>query len=87
MSAQFSGAGSGTQNDPYLIFNPIHLNQVRNYVDRTDVWSPLQGDIDLASWIATNAPGEGWSPIGTSEKPFKGHFIGNKQHVQSKSGC
>lgn len=82
MSAQFSGAGSGTQNDPYLIFNPIHLNQVRNYVDRTDVWFSLQSDIDLGSWIATNAPGEGWSPIGTSEKPFKGHFIGNKHTVK-----
>ena len=24
--AQFSGSGSGTENDPYLIFNPVQLN-------------------------------------------------------------
>ena len=30
--AQFSGSGSGTENDPYLILNPIHLNQMRNFL-------------------------------------------------------
>ena len=29
--AQFSGSGSGTENDPYLILNPTHVNQIRNF--------------------------------------------------------
>ena len=30
--AQFSGSGSGTESDPYLILNPIQLNQMRYFL-------------------------------------------------------
>ena len=41
--AQFSGTGSGTSADPYLIFNPIQLDQVRNFSTRCD-----NGEISLS---------------------------------------
>ena len=45
--AQFSGSGSGTENDPYLIFNPIQLNQMRNFLNQSGVYFKLMADIDL----------------------------------------
>lgn len=74
--AQFSGSGSGTQNDPYLIFNPIQLNEVRNYLDNSNVWFKMMYDIDLEEWLADNNPTQGWLPIGNSTSNFKGHFLG-----------
>ena len=74
--AQFSGSGSGTENDPYLIFNPIQLNEVRNYLDNSNVWFKMMYDIDLEEWLADNNPTQGWQPIGNSTSKFKGHFLG-----------
>jgi len=74
--AQFSGSGSGTENDPYLIFNPIQLNEVRNYLDNNNVWFKVMYDIDLTDWLADNNPTQGWQPIGNSTSKFKGHFLG-----------
>ena len=75
-NAQFSGSGSGTQNDPYLIFNPIQLNEVRNYLDNSNVWFKMMYDIDLEEWLADNNPIQGWQPIGNASSYFKGHFLG-----------
>lgn len=78
VSAQFSGAGAGTVNDPYLIFNPAQLNQVRNYLNNTEVYFSLGADLDMSQWIERNQPVQGWQPIGTSSSSaFKGHFLGN----------
>lgn len=74
--AQFSGSGSGTENDPYLIFNPIQLNEVRNYLDNSNVWFKMMYDIDLEEWLADNNPTQGWQPIGNNSSKFKGHFLG-----------
>lgn len=74
--AQFSGSGSGTENDPYLIFNPIQLNEVRNYLNNSNVWFKMMYDIDLEEWLADNNPTQGWQPIGTASSKFKGHFLG-----------
>ena len=74
--AQFSGSGSGTENDPYLIFNPIQLNEVRNYLGNSNVWFKMMYDIDLEEWLADNNPSQGWQPIGNSSSKFKGHFLG-----------
>ena len=74
--AQFSGSGSGTENDPYLIFNPIQLNEVRNYLNNSNVWFKMMYDIDLEQWLADNNPTQGWQPIGTESSKFKGHFLG-----------
>ena len=72
----FSGSGSGTANDPYLIFNPIQLYDVRNYTGYGDVVFKLMSDIDLTQFIADNNPTEGWEPIGSIESPFMGTFLG-----------
>ena len=79
--AQFSGSGSGTENDPYLIFNPIQLNEVRNYLDNSNVWFKMMYDIDLEEWLADNNPTQGWQPIGNATSKFKGHFEGNGHKI------
>ena len=49
--AQFSGSGSGTENDPYLILNPIHLNQMRNYLNQSGVYFKLMANINVEEFI------------------------------------
>lgn len=85
VSAQFSGAGAGTKDDPYKIYNPAQLNQVRNYTGKKYVYFTLGADIDLTSWIASNSPEEGWNPIGTDANPFKGTFSGNGHTIKGMS--
>ena len=75
--AQFSGSGSGTEDDPYRIFNAAQLNQVRNFLNEDNVYFSLEADIDLTEWIEENNPVQGWSPIGSSGKSFCGTFNGN----------
>ena len=82
-AAQFSGSGSGTADDPYRIFNAEQLNQVRNFLSRSDVCFSLEADIDLSGWIAENNPGQGWLPIGTTSAPFQGTFRGNGHTVRN----
>lgn len=84
-AAQFSGAGAGTKDDPYKIYNPAQLNQVRNYTGKTDVYFTLGADIDLTSWISSNSPEQGWNPIGTNDNPFKGTFMGNGHTIKGMS--
>ena len=85
VSAQFSGAGAGTKDDPYKIYNPAQLNQVRNYTGKTEVYFTLGADIDLTSWISSNSPEQGWNPIGTAANPFKGTFMGNGHTIKGMS--
>lgn len=85
VSAQFSGAGAGTKDDPYKIYNPAQLNQVRNYTGKTNVYFTLGADIDLTSWISSNSPEQGWNPIGTNDNPFKGTFSGNGHTIKGMS--
>ena len=75
--AQFSGSGTGTQSDPYRIYNPDQLNQIRNFQGKSDVYFSLEADIDLKEWIEENNPTQGWMPIGSSSSPFIGIFEGN----------
>ena len=69
--AQFSGSGSGTASDPYLIFNPIQLDQVRNFLGQSGVCFKLMADIDLTEFIADNYPSDGWLPIGNLQRNSK----------------
>lgn len=75
--AQFSGSGSGTESDPYLILNPIQLNQLRNYLNQNGVYFKLMADINLSEFIEEEYPSVGWQPVGTSSAPFKGVLYGN----------
>lgn len=77
----FSGSGTGTESDPYLIYNPNHLNDVHNFIGQSGVVFKLMQDIDLSSWLADNNPTNGWLPIGTEAQPFKGIFLGNNKKI------
>ena len=79
--AQYSGSGSGTASDPYLIFYADQLNQVRNFLNRDGVYFKLMSDIDLTDWIEQNNPSNGWQPIGVSSSAFKGIFDGNNHTI------
>ena len=79
--AQFSGSGSGTENDPYLILNPIQLNQLRNFLNMEGVYFKLMADIDLTEYLEDENPDQGWQPVGTSSTPFKGVLDGNGKTI------
>ncbi len=78
--AQFTGSGSGTESDPYLILNPAQLNQMRNFLGRK-VYFKLMADIDLTAFIEDEYPTEGWLPVGTQSAPFKGILDGNDKTI------
>ena len=80
--AQFSGSGAGTENDPYLILNPIQLNQMRNYLNRSGVYFKLMANIDLTEFLQDENPTQGWQPVGSSSSAaFKGILDGNGKTV------
>ena len=79
--AQFSGSGSGTESDPYLIFNPIQLNQLRNFLNQSGVYFKLMADIDLVEYSEDEFGSQGWSPIGTYSTPFRGILDGNGKSI------
>ena len=81
--AQFSGSGSGTESDPYLILNPIQLNQMRNFLNREGVYFKLMADIDLKEFIEDEYPSQGWIPIGTLSNEFKGVLDGNGKTISN----
>lgn len=83
MFAQFSGSGSGTENDPYLVFYAEQLSQLRNFLNKPDVYFKLMSDIDLTDWIEENSPVQGWQPIGVENAPFKGIFDGNGHTIEN----
>ena len=72
--AQFSGAGSGTESNPYQITNAVQLNEVRNHLDKAFI---LMNDIDLTEYLEDEYPYFGWLPIGT----FTGSFNGNNKTI------
>jgi hypothetical protein len=74
-SAQgFSGAGSGTEQDPYIITNVYQLQEMNNDLD---AWYELGNDIDASAtrnwnWNEEEGIYKGFSPVGG----FTGHFDG-----------
>lgn len=83
--AQFSGSGSGTESDPYLIYNETQLSQMANFLNQEGVVFSLKKDLDLTSWIAENNPSQGWQPIGVEGSPFKGKLLGNGKTISGLS--
>ncbi len=81
MFAQFSGSGSGTENDPYLILNPIQLSQMRNFLNQSGVYFKLMANINVEEFIEDEWSSQGWMPIGTSSAPFKGVLDGNGKSI------
>ena len=62
-------SGSGTENDPYLIYNESDLHQIRNDME---AHYKLMSDITLTN---------DWYPVGTSNNPFRGGFDGNSHTI------
>lgn len=67
--SQFGG-GRGTEDDPWQVSRPEHLNSIRNHLGSYFIQTG-DIDLDLAPWNE----GEGWNPIGTST--IGNHFSGN----------
>ena len=73
--AQFSGSGSGTEDDPYLITDGWELYDV---LSDLSAHYKLMADIDMAAFLEEiDMEDEGWEPIGTKANPFTGTFDGN----------
>ena len=64
----FSGSGSGTAEDPYIITNRAQLEAIN---DDLTAYYQLSNDIDLGG---SSSP---WTPIGTASTPFTGTLDGN----------
>ncbi|MBR2771543.1 MAG: hypothetical protein IKD78_05965, partial [Bacteroidales bacterium] len=84
-SAQYTGSGNGTENDPYLIYNETQLYQMSNFLSQEGVVFKLMKDLDLTKFIAENFPSEGWTPVGVETSRFKGKFLGNNHTISGLS--
>ena len=77
--------GSGTKSDPYLIETESDYNLAVascNSTDTSNKYYKLLADLDLSN-------SEEITAIGTSDYPFKGHFLGNGHSIigmKAKSG-
>ncbi|MDD2331509.1 MAG: choice-of-anchor D domain-containing protein, partial [Candidatus Cloacimonetes bacterium] len=79
---QLFAGGSGTQNDPYLISQPYHLNSIRYFLGENHRGKYYLQTTDLDFNIFPYNQGEGWEPIGdfftdASYNAFTGIYNGN----------
>ncbi len=69
----FSGSGSGTPGDPYVITN---VNQLQQMEDDLNAYYVLGNDVDAQETSTWNG-GKGFNPVGDySPNEFTGHFDG-----------
>lgn len=73
-------AGSGTEQDPYIITKPVHMKDVTDLINADDefmgeAYYRLGADIDFA--------GETIVPIGVGTYPFLGQFDGDGHTVKN----
>jgi hypothetical protein len=80
-SAQFSGGGTGTEQDPFRIVSAADLDKVRNFCggSHADKYFLMMNDIDLTGFLKSN---EGWLPVGDENNKFTGHFDGGGNEVK-----
>ncbi len=69
----FAG-GDGSMENPYLIFTPQQLDNVRKYLGAVYM---LIGDLDMSKYCELN----GFEPIGDNVFSFFGTFIGNSNSI------
>lgn len=70
--AQFSGQGSGTVDDPYLVSTALNVEEIRYYQGK-NVTFKLTKDIDMSELIEDTYSNAGWNPLPN----FKGELDGN----------
>lgn len=68
----FSGAGSGTEGDPYVITDVSQLQEMNGGLD---AWYVLGSDIDASQTYTWNG-GAGFVPVGSATDPFVGVLDG-----------
>ncbi len=68
--------GNGTEELPYLVSSPDHLFSVRHFL-KQNVYFKQTTDIDLTDMEYNDS----WSPIGTFNDPFTGHYDGDGHKV------
>lgn len=73
--------GDGTEESPYLISNAMELGLIRDKINDAVSGSALLtasyklvNDIDLSAFA-------NWTPIGTNDRAFSGHFNGDNHNV------
>ena len=77
-----SRAGSGTEEDPYLVYNAEMFLEMSEYPAGT--YFRQMNDIDISAvdtgekvQSGTAAVLDRWKPMGTSAEPFRSHYDGN----------
>ena len=85
----FDAYGSGTQGDPYRIYEPCQLEDLATFVNQgngaqtANKYFKLMNDIDLIDYSS----GEGWVPIGDNinitNLHFQGNFDGNRKVISN----
>lgn len=70
---QFSGQGSGTAEDPFLVSTALNVWEIRNFQGKSTVKFKLINDVDLSKLIEDTDGDAGWSPIPN----FCGELDGN----------
>lgn len=80
-SSKSAFTGEGSENKPYLIETPAQLAYL---AEQVNAGNPYEGkyflqtkELDLGS--------KNWTPIGTSETPFKGIYNGNDKAINNLS--
>jgi hypothetical protein len=89
LHAQFSGIGSGTSADPYIVSTAAELDQVRNFLNDPNVFFRQAANINLD--ISPYNTGAGWEPIGSEtqagnqggENRFRGTYNGNGYFIKN----
>ncbi|MHC4694166.1 MAG: hypothetical protein ACYS67_15600, partial [Planctomycetota bacterium] len=72
------GGGTGEPNDPYLIFDANHMNEIGADPNDWDKHFKLMADIDLAGFPETS-----FDIIGSYDNPFAGVFDGNGHSISN----
>jgi hypothetical protein len=77
----FTGAGSGTSSDPYIITSCTQLQEMKNNLIAS---YKLGGNIDCSGTVSWNG-GKGFEPVGTSTAAFTGTLDGDNYTISGLS--
>lgn len=78
----FSGSGSGSIGDPYIVTNAVQLDELRDVVTSDVFYAELANDIDLD--VAPYNVGSGWDPlISVGKDEFKCMLDGKGYRIKN----
>lgn len=77
-ASAFSGKGSGTAADPYLVTNADELYEMHNNLSAS---YKLVADVSLTEFIQDDNPTRGWEPVGNAQNAFTGTFDGGGHEI------